>query len=307
MSDQICILFGALRSGTTLLRLMIDGHPAISCPGEADFIFDFVEKRDGVWRYDWARLEEHRIYKASVVTRPEGLDGRAATAHMIGQLAGAGAVPVVSMHRGLDKAAEMFPDARVLHLLRDPRDVARSSIGMGWAAMPYFGVDHWIGTERDYDRAVPGFATSPLEIRYEDLIAEPEHHLTEIARFFGMDWDPAMLSYDQRSSYSAPDASLVYQWKSKQTKRDVALTEAKLGPMLGAKGYAPSGYPAVVPGTLDRALLTAQNKIGTWRKAVRRYGFANIAQRRIGRALGLEAMRRGAQARIDAITVRDLK
>ena len=27
------ILFGALRSGTTLLRLMLDGHPRITCPG----------------------------------------------------------------------------------------------------------------------------------------------------------------------------------------------------------------------------------------------------------------------------------
>ncbi len=309
MSDQVFILFGALRSGTTLLRLMINGHPGLNSPGETDFLFDFIKEQPGEgWAYDWKPMEEHRIFRNSPATRPEGLDGRDACLEMIAQIGRSGqGAPILCIHRGLETALKLFPDAKVLHLIRDPRDVARSSIGMGWAGIPFFGVDHWIDTERDFDAARPLMDVPPLDLRYEDLIEHPEAKLTEIAEFFGLSFDPAMLDYDQGSSYSKPDPSLVYQWKRKQTEREVALTEWKLGDMLVSRGYAPSGYPSVSPSALDIRAMKIRNKSKTMRRTVKRFGVMNIAQRKLGKILHHDGMRLAAQARIDALTVKELK
>src|SRR6056297_3992604 len=65
-------VFGALRSGTTLLRLMLKSHPGIQSPGEADFLFDHVAPAgDGGWRYDRAALERDRIFRAKHIAMPE--------------------------------------------------------------------------------------------------------------------------------------------------------------------------------------------------------------------------------------------
>ena len=61
----ILIIYGALRSGTTLLRLMLDGHPGISCPGEADFLVDYISEEHKEFKIDFKELEENRIFKAS--------------------------------------------------------------------------------------------------------------------------------------------------------------------------------------------------------------------------------------------------
>ena len=50
-----------------------------------------------------------------------------------------------------------------------------------------------------------------------------------------------MLDYDQTSTYSKPSSDLVAQWTHKLTARETGLVEAKIGPMLDAAGYSPSG------------------------------------------------------------------
>ena len=40
--ERVIFVYGALRSGTTLFRLMLEAHPALSNAGEADFLFDFL-------------------------------------------------------------------------------------------------------------------------------------------------------------------------------------------------------------------------------------------------------------------------
>ena len=55
------LVFGALRSGTTLLRLMLKAHSGVQSLGEADFLFDHIEKAaDGTCLYDREALEKHQ-------------------------------------------------------------------------------------------------------------------------------------------------------------------------------------------------------------------------------------------------------
>lgn len=300
------ILFGALRSGTTLLRLMLDGHPGINCPGEMDFLIDHLE---ATGHYDRAALEANRIYRAHEALYPDQPLQNPGPQDFVARVAGPDdGIAALILHRHLDRALRVFPGMRVVHLMRDPRDVARSSIGMGWAGNVYYGVDHWMGTQRDWQRAMPLLeAPQHLVVFYEDLIRAPEETLGAICAFVGLTFDPGMLAYDEGSTYSSPDPSLITQWTRKQTPREVGLVEAKIGPMLTQAGYAPSGHPPLHPGALDRLGLWLQDRRATWAWRIRRYGLRDPVLVKIASLLGIASIGQAARRRMDAIQIRHLK
>lgn len=300
------IVFGALRSGTTLLRLMLNGHPRIHCPGEMDFLIDFLDSSGG---YDRTALEASRIYRAHEALYPDQplTDPRAQD--FIARVAGSdGGIAALILHRHLNRAVDVFPGMRVVHLMRDPRDVARSSIGMGWAGNVYYGVDHWIGTQKDWQRALPNLpAPQRLVIFYEDLIVKPEETLGAICAFVGLTFHPNMLAYDEGSTYSKPDPHLITQWKRKQSAEEVGLVEAKIGLMLERAGYAPSGHPSVFPGAGARLGLWLQNAGAKWRWRISRYGLMDPLLVKMASQIGMPRLGRAARRRMDAIQTGYLK
>lgn len=300
------IVFGALRSGTTLLRMMLDGHPRLSCPGEMDFIIDHL---DVSGRYDREALEGNRIYRAHEALYPDQPLPDPTPEGFVARVAGPDdGIAAIIIHRHLDRALEVFPGMRVLHLMRDPRDVARSSIGMGWAGNVYYGVDHWISTQKDWHRALKHLPEpQKLVVPYEELIRKPEETLSGICAFAGLEFHPDMLAYADGSTYSKPDPSLTLQWKKKQTPREVGLVEAKIGEMLQQSGYAPSGHPLVHPGVGDRLGLWLQNKRGQWAWRIKRYGLMDPVLVKIAGRTGLPGLGRSAKKRMDATQIRNLK
>jgi hypothetical protein len=64
-----------------------------------------------------------------------------------------------------------------------------------------------------------------------------------------------MLDYSRDSSYERPDPKLIGQWRQKLTPDELALLEARIGPMLRERGYEDSGVPAARVGALRRSTL----------------------------------------------------
>lgn len=300
-------LYGPLRGGSTLFRAMVKSNPAVICPGENDYLFDFLSNQDGVWRYDTAALKENRIFRASPVTWPEGKNGLEALHDMIAQMSTDGRHPTLMAHRHANRIAEIFPDARVVELRRDPRDVARSCIPMGWAADVYHGLGHWIETFDSMEAARPLFVTPPLTIYYEKLVSEPERYLREVCEFLDIAFDADMLRYHEWSTYAAPDPSLSFQWKKKMAPDDVALVEGRAGDRLAAYGYSPSGVAPRKPARLERGLMAVRNRVYKTRFRARRFGWMTVLQRAIAARLGLEGLRKSAEDRIQMKTRQYLK
>ena len=95
-ATKVVILYGSLRPGTTLFRIMLNGHPRLYCPSEADFLSDFISPTaDDGWSYYREALTAHRVYKASLCRIPGRLDGQDALRAMIGQIARNDRVPVL--------------------------------------------------------------------------------------------------------------------------------------------------------------------------------------------------------------------
>lgn len=302
------VIYGALRSGTTLLRLMMDAHQSLSCPGETDFLFDHLSMTNDGPMLDEKSLEQDRIYRNHRDYYSDNPLSHLTPDSLIERIAGQKNIAVLMLHRNLPRALDLYPDLPLIHLVRDPRDVARSSIGMGWAGTVYHGIDHWIRTEIEWRFCKDRLATGQhIQISYEDLIARPEEILTEICDFCGVQFSSEMLDYDRETTYSKPDKSLTEQWKRKQTHREVGLVEGKIGSLLEASGYEPSGYDPVHPGFLERLLLSWQNKKAIWKTRVSRYGLADPLLVAICNRIGAKSLAAGARRRMDDKIVKYLK
>ncbi|GGO60551.1 Sulfotransferase family protein [Roseovarius pacificus] len=300
--DAPVFVFGALRSGTTVFRLMLNAHPALNNPGEVDFLFDHLlldPDQPGGWRYDLAALCESRGFLASGLSIPAGLDGIALLQDFIGQYRRRGdGVLTLNIHRNIGRVHEILPAVRIIHMLRDPRDVARSSIGMGWAGTLYHGVDQWMNTEREWEATADRLQPDQvLHLRYEDLIDNAPRELHRVCEFLGVAFEDSMLHYHEKTTYSPPDPALIEQWKRKSTPREVALVEGKVSTLLQSRGYSPSGDP-VYPGSVERLGLRMVNRLRIWRKAIRRYGLPLFVTDKLARRLGLAALHGRCQRRI---------
>lgn len=147
------------------------------------------------------------------------------------------------------------------NLLRDPRDVARSSIGMGWAGDVYHGAKHWVKTEGDWAACTPHLSTNQvLTVRYEDLVQDPQAELTRICTFADVKYQPAMLEYDIASTYSKPDMSRINQWKRKLSSHELGLIEGRVGDLLAASGYESSGVAPKILSAPNMVALKMKNR-----------------------------------------------
>ena len=310
VANSPVFICGALRSGTTLLRLMIDNHPVLSNPGEFDFMFDWPEDHAGA--PDLAghheQLEKSWIFANTGLRADRALDHHGLIRSFSEAYQSSETVLTINIHRNFERIPGIYPNARYVHLVRDPRDVARSCVNMGWAGNSYYGVDSWIASERSFEalsKIVP--AGRIHRMRYESLITHPEEELSALCAFIGVLFDPSMLRYGDKSTYQAPDSGLVAQWRRKMAPREIALLESKVGPMLANRGYRPSVADPVSPNALERIQLKLENRLSRLRFLARRYGTFLTFSEIVTRKLRLKRLNRMAQQRMDRITIAHLK
>lgn len=306
-------VYGALRSGTTLLRLMLNQNTYLSCPDETDFLFDYGNLGvDVMSNRDFNALARDRIYRS--YCNSAGLDPTQprSFAELVTTMAnppdGTDQSVVLMLHRNLRQVLAQMPKLKMLHMIRDPRDVARSSIGMGWAGSTYYGVQHWLNTEQEWSTETRDLAAEQvLEVKYETLIEAPKETLTGICAFLGVPFQSSMLDYDQNSTYSKPDTAMTYQWRHKQTPRDIGLVEARAEPLMRKLGYDLSGHDPVHPGILERVALAIGHRRATWGTRIERFGLKDSLLVMLSRRFKVPALGHAAQHRINEKEVKYLK
>jgi len=310
--DDIVFVYGALRSGTTVFRLMLDAHPQISNPGEMDFLFDFLKldsSHETGWRYNIDAMRVHRIFKSKNLELTSGMDGLDLLGSFFDQLRARapGQVLSINLHRHVDRMLQVLPQARVLHMLRDPRDVARSSIQMGWAGTLYYGVEHWIETEADWNRAASRLAPDQsLEITYEELFRDIDTTLHAVCDFFDLPFEPAMLRYHENTTYGPPDVSLTEQWRRKCAPGELAELESRAGHLMRDRSYEPS-QPQTAIGGVQKLRLKLTNTAYRWRFGMNRFGVMTYWAEKLTRWAGLTSAHRNIKQRMDQIVIQHLK
>ena len=205
-------IVGVARSGTTLLRLMLDAHPELAIPPETHFIpkvinavdegRDPLEEMTGHRRWpDFAldadelrvRLEAHRSLTSGDALREfYGLYASHYGKSRWGDKS-------TNYIRKMRPISRVLPETRFVHLIRDGRDVALSQVAVHFGPSTIEGAaEKWRAEVTKARRQGP---TLPhyLEIRYEDLIADPEPVLRQVCEFTDLEWDDAMLDYQDRA------------------------------------------------------------------------------------------------------------
>ena len=207
-------IVGAERSGTTLLRLMLDAHPDLAIPPETHFIDRAAEACEHAPEPRRAFLDavtSHRrwgdfqIGEDLLRRRISGIEpfdlGEALRAfyglyaEKFGKPRWGDKTPLYV--RKMRLIHDLLPEARFVHLIRDGRDVALSTKDL------WFGPDSveeaarkWrslIEEARRQSRELPHY----LEVRYEDLVTNTEPTLRRICGFVDLRWDAGMLAYHE--------------------------------------------------------------------------------------------------------------
>ncbi len=297
---------GAERSGSTLLRLMLAGHPDIAVAGQFEYAVDLLGD-DGT-RPRLADLRDHlaldRVFAMSGLRVDPDLDHDDLLDDLLRQCRerDGARVAVGVVHRHFDRLLHVWPDARFVHLVRDGRDATRSAMAMGWARDGWHGSERWRHAEAVWDRLADRVPPDRrLEIHYEDLVADATAVLGRVCGFLGVTPAPGMLDYAANTDYDLPDASLAGQWRTRLAPADVALAEARIGGLLERRGYARSVPDAGPPTGARRAGLVARNRLYRWGRSVEAYGPVLWVAHAATRRLGPDALYRRVRLRMNAV------
>ena len=203
------IVLGVRRSGTTLLRVMLDRNPALAVPDESYFVPQLARRHRGAVE-PAAFLDDLRRLPTLVEW---GLSPEVVAPHLRPGMATGAAIAAVfeayAAERGkprwgdktplymqhLPLLERLFPDALFVHLVRDGRDAALSFLSLptgimteGWGhPRDAAGFACQWATEVRAARALGARvgAARYLEIRYEGLVADPAAELRRVCDFAG--------------------------------------------------------------------------------------------------------------------------
>ena len=231
---------GLYRSGTTLMRRLLNSHPHIAC-GPDSRLFQRDNRLEGIYT-------ELRTIWPTILNPHYAFDP-----HMVDQ-AMAGLIHSIFMpycqQQGKPRWAEktpknilfidtlfaLFPAAQFIHMIRDPRD-AFCSIRERAAKSkknkprwPKLEAAEWCG------RINCGLAWRERpdryrEVRYENLVTQPDASLRTLLAFVDVPWAASMLENNPIFSTS------VGGWRTQLSAAAGAVMEAVAGPTMLALGY----------------------------------------------------------------------
>ncbi len=304
-------LVGAERSGTTLLRLMLDHHPQIAFHHEFEFAVDQLDEA-GNWPALSAYheyLATHRIFAHSRFTIDPSLSYPELVNSFLLQKMQRDHKPLVgaTVHYEFHQLLKIWPQAKFIHLLRDGRDVARSTMVMGWAGNMFTGVERWIEAEQLWQTLSRQLsADQHITVQYEQLAQHADQVLTQLCEFIGVPFTPAMYDYATRSTYSLPNPKSLSQWR-KLSNYEVQLAESRIGLLLSERGYPLSGLPPVSNTPWLRWRLQVQDRWARRLFRLRRYPLRLYLKESLARHLKLKKWHSQALLEINTYDERRIK
>jgi hypothetical protein len=296
-SDQMRPVFvvGCQRSGSTLLGAMLGAHPEIVCVPEGQFIVDLMPGRGSgdtvdpteiieritkhwrfrIWGFDLgaerpAPGEIEPTYRAAV----EWLVARFAAAHDRRD-----ARVWVDQQPGhvfyLWRLLKHFPNAKVVHIVRDGRAVAASIMPLDWGPNEIYGAARFWQMRIGLGYAAASFLGPDQlhHLRYEDLVREPEATLGRLADFMGVAYHEDMLrgtglslpafTKDQHSLVGGSLApGRIDAWQQSLTRRQIEIFERLTSNLLAPLGYDLISSPGARRMTLtEKAVLVAKDQV----------------------------------------------
>ena len=150
-----------------------------------------------------------------------------------------------------DMLLEAFPEAKIIHIIRDGRAVAASHKKVRWGKhyMPDMS-SHWLERVSLGLAAELRFPGSVMRVSYEELVTDTENTLRKICSFTDIEYSsdmkngdgfilPTYTKHQHKLVGSAPDSSRIESWKRELSERETEIFEYGAGNMLRILGYKP--------------------------------------------------------------------
>ncbi len=274
MSPSFPFIVGCGRSGTTLVRAILNAHPQMAVPGESYFVvwlgrerrryevaggFDQDAFRADLlaqaWFGRWG-LGDDQVREALAEAAPLGFTDAVravyrAYAGQQGKLRYGDKTPIYVLH--LPLIASLLPEAAFVHVVRDGRNVALSLLDAGWGPQRWEDAAlHWkLQVERGRAAGQALGTSRYRELRYEDLLEDPEGEARSLCRFLDLEFDDAMLRYfegaasllsaepypHEHENLRLPPTKGLRDWRGAVPAREVTQFEALAGELLIDLGY----------------------------------------------------------------------
>ena len=213
---------GVGRSGTTLLRMMLDAHPELAIPPETHFLNPFIQASGRIrftprtatrtivhderrrWN-DFGLAEEDLLARFEAIEPFNTSDAVRAFYRLYADKHGKPrwGDKTPDYIRKMKKIQKTVPEARFIHVIRDGRDAGLSQnsriLKRGKDPVPPREMARrWrkrIVKSRDDAAEVEHY----IEVRYEDLVGDTEAVLRRVCEHVEIDFDPVMLRYHERA------------------------------------------------------------------------------------------------------------
>lgn len=291
---RIFFVVGSPRSGTTLLQSMLMQSPGVTIPPETHFMA-LAPDADLATNAGWSRLTEAVLARhrhEEIETPADEVEHALSSCERSRASALAAWLGAIAKHEGASIIGEkspnhtqnavellaMFDSAKIVQIVRDPRDVALSQKEI-WGRPTILAAKRWQLDMLVYERCATLVGSKRyLLVRYEDLVVDPEPAVRTLAGFLGLEFIPEMADPSNRAKAGFSSAekhklqtlekvttNRIGRYKGKLKGNDLAAVEAVCRPLMEKYGYTPegSGGPfeklSIVP-QLPAALLMRRRK-----------------------------------------------
>jgi sulfotransferase family protein len=303
--DRPVFVGGAPRSGTTLLRVMLNSHPELAIPRETKVVLHAYAQR-GTWGNlsveanrralaDWVIEQQPSAVRFApltevherIVAAPPTLGSAVgsclvAYAERTGKKRWGDKRPVYA--RYLDALFRLFPDAQFINLVRDPRASVSSMKRMGWWQSAVPGVELWNRSVAALDPWRSLLRPDQfLELRYEDFATDPRPNMEKIVDFLGLSRDglESMFSFHENLDEHSPVHPRLAEpitlappsWPKELSAAEVSFVERETADRMAQYGYELAAKKAIETPRLDAHLERRRKHIAERRREARRREF----------------------------------
>lgn len=257
LNNSPIFIGGASRSGTTLIRVIIDSHPRIFCGPElavgstwfqlykrmlnhanSGFINHNSESIQNIFKKGWLSLTQQKFMQSNKQRLAEK-------------------TPTNCFH--FESIHEIFPESPIIHMVRDGRDVVCSLLSQKWIDLstgetpdyttdPIKACELWKNMVSTALDARTDLGKQYIQVHYEDLVEDPEATLKNLMYLLQEDYYPELLNFYKKDRNLANEASAkqvnkkLYKSSKSRWKRDfnkpLAITFQQIcGELLIQLGY----------------------------------------------------------------------
>lgn len=217
-------LVGFMRTGTTLTQEVLGAHPKVFVADETDLVLSVVNELKRITGSASSSIPQQlRTLDFDGVKHLRKFYWQRAQALFGNDIEGRLFLDKTTMNSiDIGLIATLFPDAKLIFLLRDPRDVCLSCFMQTMTPNP--STVHlltWGGTARFYAQLMgwwqtvkPKLSMPYYELRYEDAIDDFEPTFRRVFEFIGLEWDPAATDFHKNAAkklIASPSFSQVSQ------------------------------------------------------------------------------------------------